>query len=532
MSPKRPIRPTVPGQPPEAPHSQRDTQAQTLPRNPVRGDGVETTSSSSSGSDTQAPEPLHSPVHLSDISSPAPVDTLPGALSLDPYYLSPELVPLLSAPDATSGIRTFRTRTYVELEEGGTVLLGHDAEGHHRARSSAELVASGPRLEQVAGSLLWRRVAVAVESDSSDASLTMTLHSLSDDDSYEATAPKRQRTTPAPTPQNEASVEPPPVFRPEWAFKPTLALPQFITVSGVHYKVMSRMDAREFPILYIQPPLHPAYDFDVLEAILRHTPEEQPRAVIRVPPHDHWEIDARLPFEKTLTAHVRDIFPEVTTVTLENIARRQFELANSSPYADAAGLTALRQIFHSWKHATPSPHPQWSDPLLMLSTLPTTAGITNTSRAIDLPAPSSTGALNRLDFDPMRFRQQWEYFLSTYSTIDFKRFMAGLLTRNGYTVMEPNNFNSFPALVFRRTGHDYLFFMSLHRTRIPKLSLPTHNNPNTTGMNLETQVGDAAAQAVKDAHEANRIVWLKGGSQILPGVADTVFIIRDDNARL
>ncbi|WP_413792146.1 MULTISPECIES: hypothetical protein [unclassified Pseudomonas] len=530
MSPKRPIRPTVPGQSPDAPHTHRDAQAEALPRHPIRGDGSGPTSSSPSGSDTQAPDPRQSPVHLSEIDSPEPIGTVSVALSLEPYYLSPELVPLLSEPDATSGIRTFRTRTYVELEDGGTVLLGRDAEDHYSARSSAELIASGPRLEQVPGSLLWRRVAVAIEAQSSDSSLTITLHSLSDDDSSPAIAPKRPRTTP-PT-QSEATAQNPPAFRPDWAFTPTLALPQFITANGVHYKVMSRMDAREFPIIYIQPPTHPAYDFDVLEAILRHTPEEQPRAVIRIPPDNHWEIDARLPFDKPLTAHVRDVFPEVTTVTLGNIARKQFELANSSPYADAAGLTALRQIFHSWTHATPSPHPQWSDPLLMLSILPTTSGITHTSRTIELPAPSSTGALNRLDFDPMRFRSQWDDFLSTYSTMDFKRFMAGLLTRNGYTVMEPNSFNSFPALVFRRTGHDNLFFMSLHRTRIPKLSIPMQNNPNTTGMNLETQVGDAAAQAVKDAHEANRIIWLKGGSQILPGFADTVFIIRDDNARL
>jgi hypothetical protein len=116
--------------------------------------------------------------------------------------------------------------------------------------------------------------------------------------------------------------------------------------------------------------------------------------------------------------------------------------------------------------------------------------------------------------------------------VDLKRFMASLLTRNGYTVMEPNAFNSFPALVFRRTGHDYVFFMSLHRTRLPKLSLPTHMNPNTTGVNLETQVGEDAAKAVRDAHQANKIIWLKGGSQIRPGFADTVFIIRDDNSRL
>ncbi len=497
----------------------------------MRTEGTDQVSVSPSGRHTEASESQPTTFQVSEITQQASAQGQAAPVSLDNYHLSPELVPLLSAPDATSGIRTFRTRTYVELEDGATVLLGRDAEQNYRARSSTELIASGPRLEQVEGSLLWRRVPQPIEPGSSDSPQTITLHSLSDDELSEGPAPKRQRTT-SPPPQSEAAVQGPAVFKRDWAFKPTLTLPHFITVNDVHYKVMSRMEARDYPILYIQPPTHPAYDFDVLEAILRHTPDEQPRAVIRVPPDNHWEIDARLPFEKPLTAYVRDVFPEVTTVTLENIARKQFELANSSTYADAAGLTALRQIFHSWKQATPSPHPQWSDPLLMLSVLPTSSGTTSTSRAIELPFPSTTGTLNRLDFDPMRFRRQWDYFLSTYSTVDFKRFMADLLSRHGYTVMEPNNFNSFPALVFRRTGHDYLFFMSLHRTRIPKLSLPTHTNPNTTGMNLETQVGDAAAQAVKDAHAANKIVWLKGGSQILPGHADTVFIIRDDNARL
>ncbi|SDU44194.1 hypothetical protein SAMN05216476_2157 [Pseudomonas mediterranea] len=482
----------------------------------------------SPGRHTEAAESQPTTLQVSEITQQASPHGDGAPVSLDDYHLSAELIPLLSAPDATSGIRTFRTRTYVELEDGATVLLGRDAEQNYRARSSTELIASGPRLEQVEGSLLWRRVPQPVEPGSSDSPQTITPYSL--DEPSEASAPKRQRTmSPA---QSEAAVQGPAVFRRDWAFQPTLTLPHFITVNDVHYKVMNRMEARDFPMLYIQPPSHPAYDFDVLEAILRHTPDEQPRAVIRVPPDNHWEIDARLPFEKPLTAYVRDAFPEVTTVTLENIARKQFELANSSTYADAAGLTALRQIFHSWRQATPSPHPQWSDPLLMLSILPTSSGVTSTSRAIELPFPSTTGTLDRMDFDPMRFRRQWDFFLSTYSTVDFKRFMAGLLSRNGYTVMEPNNFNSFPALVFRRTGHDYLFFMSLHRTRIPKLSLPTHTNPNTTGMNLETQVGDAAAQAVKDAHAANKIIWLKGGSQILPGHADTVFIIRDDNARL
>ncbi|MBT2340539.1 MULTISPECIES: hypothetical protein [Pseudomonas] len=526
MSPKRNTRPTV--STPDAPHATRDRETQTSPASPVRTEGADQAPVSPPGRQTEPAEPPLPTIRLSEITTQVLTGDGSVSVSLDNYYLPPELVPLLSEPDANSGIRTFRTRTYVELAEGGTVLLGRDAQDHYRARSSAELIASGPRLEQVEGSLLWRRIPQPVVTDGSDSTLTITLHTLPEEDSTEVSTPKRPRLS---EPQGAAPGDGTSVFSKNWGVEPRF-MPEFITINGVHYKVVTRVDAREFPITYIQHPTHAAYDFDVMEATLRHTPDEQPRSAIRVPPHDHWEIDPRLPFEKPLTAYVRDAFPEVTTVTLGNIARKQFELANNSTFADAAGLTALRQIFHSWKNGTPSPHPEWTDPLLMLPILPTSSGATSASRAIDLPVPSATGALDRLDFDPLWFQREWNFFTSTYSPMDLKRFMAGLLTRNGYTVMEPNTFNSFPALVFRRTGHDYVFFMSLHRTRIPKLSLPTHMNPNTTGINLETQVGEAAAQVVKDAHQANKIVWLKGGSQIRPNFADTVFIIRDDNARL
>ncbi len=435
---------------------------------------------------------------------------------------------MLSEPDTASGIRTFRTRTYVELSEGGTVLLGRDADQHYRARSSSELVASGPRLEQMEGSHLWRRIPhhdVTLSSDSNPAS---TPPKLTDDEWSEGGASKRPR----PSTSQSAETQSAPAFGKNWGLDPRFTLSQFVTLDNVHYKVVTSLNAREHPIIYIQSPAHPVYDFDLLEAILRHTPDEQPRSAIQVPPDNHWVIDTRLPFEKTLTAYVRDAFPEITTVTLENIARKQFELANNSEFAEAAGLTALRQIFHSWKNATPSPHPQWSDPLLMLTTLATSSSARGTARSIALPLPSTKGTLDRLDFDPLRFQQQWNYFLSTYTPVDLKRFMAGLLRRNGYTVMEPSSYSSFPALVFQRAGHDFVFFLSLHRTRIPKISLPGYTDPNVAGVLLENQVGEAAAKVVRDAHHANKVIWLKGGTEIRPGIADTVFIIRDDNSRL
>lgn len=529
MSPRRNTRPNIPKSSPDTPHSGRDTTLESRLSHPLRGEGTDQASISPTGRQLEGPESQPPPIQISEMTSQTAISDAPLSLSLDNYYLSSELVPLLSEPDATSGIRTFRTRTYVELSEGGTVLLGRDSEQNYRARSSTELIASGPRLEQVEGSLLWRRIAHHDMTHGSDADLTPTHHRLPDDEPSQVVAPKRPRTT---TAQGEAAEQSAPTFTKNWGVDPKFTPSELITIDNVHYKVVTRTDARESPITYIQSPLHPTYDFDLLEATLRHTPDEQPRGAIQVPPDNHWEIDARLPFEKPLTAYVRDCFPEVTTATLENIARKQFELANHSPFATAGGLTALRQIFSSWENATHSLHPHWSDPLLMLPILPTSSASKGAARSIALPIPSSTGVLDRLDFDPLRFQRQWLYFMTTYSPVDFKRFMAALLTRNGYTVMEPTSFNSFPALVFQRTGHDYVFFMSLHRTRIPKISLPMYIDPITAGTRLETQVGEAAAKVVQDAHNADKIIWLKGGTEIRPGIADTIFIIRDDNARI
>ncbi|WP_144238602.1 hypothetical protein [Pseudomonas brassicacearum] len=482
MSPRRNTRPNMPKSSPDTPHSSRDTPLETMLG--MRGDGTDQASVSPTGHPIEARESQRPTIRISEMASQTAISDAPLSVTLDNYYLSPELVPMLSEPDPTSGIRTFRTRTYVDLSEGGTVLLGRDSEQNYRARSGIELVASGPRLEQVEGSHLWRRIA------------------------------HRE------------------VFNKNWGIDPRFTVSGFITLDNVHYKVVTRSDAREHPIAYIQPPTHPTYDFDLLEATLRHTPDEQPRGAVQIPPHNHWEIDARLPFEKPLTAYVRDCFPEVTTTTLENIARKQFELANDAPFADAAGLTALRQIFNSWKNATPTPHPHWSDPLLMLPTLATASSSRGAARSITLPIPSSTGTLERLDFDPLRFQRQWLFFQTTYTPVEFKRFMTALLTRNGYTVMEPSSYNSFPALVFQRAGHDYVFFISLHRTRIPKISLPTYLDPNTAGVLLENQIGEAAAKVVREAHAANKIIWLRGGTEIRPGIPDTVFIIRDDYSRL
>jgi len=85
----------------------------------------------------------------------APVDARPPApqLSLQDYLVTTGAT---LQPANGEGLRIFNRRTYVDLVEGGTVLVAVDPEtGLHRARLSSERLPSGPVLLRDTGSGLW-----------------------------------------------------------------------------------------------------------------------------------------------------------------------------------------------------------------------------------------------------------------------------------------------------------------------------------------------------------------------------------------
>ncbi len=430
------------------------------------------------------------------------------------YFLAPGLVNRLPPPDLLNGIRSAGRHAYVDLVEGGTVQIGPDAQNGMRARLSNELLASGPLLERVEGTLVWRPVLTGNAPDAGTSQLFISRHRVPDD---EPSAVPSKRPRLEETPWNG------------WSIDPQHATPGDIRVDGIQYKVIPRGNAND-PIVYIKNPNHLIYDFDLLDRTLRLDPQQQPRGAIQVPPAQHWQIDPTLPFERPLTNYVSQYFPELSATSLENIAFHQFVLANGANIATGSGLTLLRQTFNDWKTGNSHPRPQLADPLLMLPILPTSGG--GAIRVIELPTPTPGGPLQRLDFDPALFRQEWLYSTNTQSAVDLKRFMATLLTRNGYAVFDPSPSNSFPALVFKRTGHDYVFFISLHRIRGRKINQTLNVDQHSASLRLHIQVGAAAAAAVIAAHATHKVVWLRGGPQTLANADDTVFIVRDGHARL
>ncbi|MHC8366247.1 hypothetical protein ACYZT9_10285 [Pseudomonas sp. ZT5P21] len=521
MSPKHPIRTHAPGTSNEGPTGIRDKAPDYLPRRPVN---------------TQSPEPGHAQAHQFPERAPLPdappsgieVINLPIGIqirrasterSISDYYLAPKLVDRLPAPDPETGIRSISSgRQYVDLVDGGTVPLGNDSEGHYRAKQMTELEPAGPRLERVAGTPTWRRVD---RNSVSMADSELIVSRVRQGDGQEEAGPSKR-----PRPMDSSS-EP----WKDWGLSPQHASPDDVTIDGVRYKTLPRSDTPNHPVVYIKNPAHLVYDFDLMQVTLKRDINQQPRGAIQIPPTHHWEIDPNLPFGGPFTDYVATYFPELTADSLLNVARKQFSLANGSDIATGAGLTTLRQVFNDWKTRGNTPRPELIDPLLMLPVVPMSPG-KGTARVLELPVLSDQAPLQRLTFDPRKFYADWDYFAnSTQYGGDIKRFMASLLTRNGYTVFEPTTAQSYPTLIFQRTEHDFVFYMSLHRVHGKKIHIPSTSDQGFAPHRLLELIGVPAMRAVASAEAANKLIWLKGGSHISTDRPDSVFIVRSEDPR-
>ncbi|WP_160107623.1 hypothetical protein [Pseudomonas izuensis] len=540
MSPKHPIRPKLPDSSIDSPSGIRDTDPGHFPRRPVN---------------TLDPEPAsqpgqHFPEHAQTIDAQPPaieVIDLPADLHISQiiadlpisnYYLAPGLVDRLPDPDPATGLRSIVVgRQYVDLVEGGTVAVANDAQGYFRAKQMSELVPSGPRLERVEGMLKWHQVRPD-NSGMGDSELIVTINRLPGDGQEEAGPSKRPRRTEEEYPAEDAASSVSRISEADtssepwnnWGIAPQHASPEDITIAGVIYKTVPRGESPDHPIVYIKNPTHLIYDFDLLQATLRREPEQQPRGTIQIPPTNHWEVDPHLPFDRALTAYVAAYFPELSESSLLNVASKQFYLANGSDVATSAGLTTLRQVFNDWRSLNIAPRPELADPLLMLPVSPMTAG-EGMSRVMELPLQSDQARLQRLEFDPHKFRTEWQHFTKTQYAVDLKRFMASLLTRNGYAVFDPTIADSYPMLVFGRIGHDFVFCMTLHRVLGKKIHIPPSHDQGFSLDRLPELIGLPAMQAVQGAQAANKLIWLKGGSQVSRDRPDSIFIVRSNDPR-
>ncbi|MHC8358477.1 hypothetical protein ACYZTL_25530 [Pseudomonas sp. LB3P81] len=151
---------------------------------------------------------------------------------------------------------------------------------------------------------------------------------------------------------------------------------------------------------------------------------------------------------------------------------------------------------------------------------------------MELPLLSDQVPLQRLEFDPGKLLEEWRYFTTTQNGADLKRFMTNLLTRYGYTVFAPTSADAWPALVFQRTGHDFGFYMTLHRVLGKRIHIPSTSHRGFSPDRLPKLIGLPAMQAVQGAQAVNKLIWLKGGSQSSADRPGSIFIVRSDDPRV
>jgi hypothetical protein len=524
MSPKRPLKPGTNTPSPDTPFPFPDIGPPALQRLPlnIAPHGTDRTPVDQPGIPVQSSPSRSVPLEIADLPLETHITPVIVHAPIEHFFLPPNQLSRLPAPNALSGIREHGTQRYfVDLQEGGTVLLGIDSENHFRARLNSDFKPSGPRVERVEGTLIWRVKPTDESAGDNHSRLTVKRLRTPDDDSGEVVAPKRSLT--------HADDEGSGPWK-KWEAPPQHASFGSLEVDGIRFLLVPRGTDPDHPIVYIKNPEHWVYDFDYMERILDTDLKQQPRGAIRVPPANQWEVDPNLPFQHPLKQYIATYFPQLSEISVAKVARHQFGLANDGDLATGVGLTRLRQTFNDWKSGNSAPRPPLADPLLMLPILPTSSIGPGFARTLDLPTASPEGPLKRLDFDLTK--QEWDDFKTTQSGTELKRMMTGILNRQGYDVFPPTSANAFPALVFRRKNHPFVFFISLYRVKGRKINQPLNSDPNATDARLNTQIGYAALQEILQAHAEKRLVWLKGGSQVMASQTDTVFIVRDDESRL
>jgi hypothetical protein len=271
MSPKRPIKPGASTTSPETPFTLPDVGPPALHRLPlnIAPHGEDRVPVDHLRAPVQSPSSRHAPLEIVDLPAETHITPVVVHVPIEHFFLPPNQLSRLPAPNALSGIRELGTqRHFVDLQEGGTVLLGIDSENHFRARLNSDYRPSGPRVERVEGTLTWRVKPSDESAGGSDSRLTLKRLRNPDDDPQDVVAPKRSSTS-----TGEEWSDP----WKKWDAPPQQASIGGIEVDGIRFLLVPRGTDPDHPIVYIKNPEHWVYDFDYMERILGTDLMQQPR---------------------------------------------------------------------------------------------------------------------------------------------------------------------------------------------------------------------------------------------------------------
>lgn len=471
-------------------------------------------------------------------SAPRPASTL---------FLPKQLAETLThAKDSGHGLRFDRKkRTYVDMQGtpdpqsdlSSTVRVRRNSDGIYQQCSADERTPSGPLVEQVPGTKLWRELTRATTSEQPRSRLDVD-QQTGESESAQPGPSKRPRLEPEDriTPDTEifadrllldasGAMNLSTAYWRNWGQPQKPAEAASIEINGLHYRIVSQSLQANPRLVYLEHPRFSPKRFDAFERMLGDEPTLQP--IWAVKRDEGWTVmENRVPFATPLTQQVANAYNYLANDSASAIARNVFDRAAYQAPIDGNGLARLNQVFRHWRDRanTFSPRRDLSDPLMLLPTLPTTFGTTTPPWSIHLPARSAT-EFNRLDFDPTSL-PVWSAYLSAPVSANLQTLFRTVLQHNGYSVFSSGRVLSENALVFHREKLDAVFVLKipddphnlLQRPALPGFEIATPQFRDT--------VGETTHQRFIEYLSEGKIIYLVGGIE-LKRASPTLYIVRE-----
>lgn len=419
-------------------------------------------------------------------------------------------------PANNLGIRWHNLRSYVELINEGTVLVGKGANGDYQATTPQEGTPSGPVLERIGETRFWRRKPVS----------SRPAEKRKTPEDAEHGPIKRSRTDESPDASTHAPITSD--LNPyAWASWGTLVKPEqveSVQIDQLHYQIVPQ---GQFPyplMTYLQHPDFPPSRFEVFEKMLAESPGLQPVVAIRNSASSPWNVQGNVrQFDRPITQTVMDSFKDFSVHTSRAIAKRLFERAGHSEILIQDGLSAIAVTLRHWKDKSILSVPELENPVDLLPVARRTGPL---GKHISTLPPTPGDPLQRLDFNLQRYPVEWTRYVMQQSDYSLKHLISTVLSNNGYDVFPFTNTPWNPVLIFKRANHEKIYFLKLGLAEGDYIELKT-TPPELSDPDLANKVGNDAYQALMTADAQSNIVWLLGGAQSTASGWQSVFIMRE-----
>ncbi|MHC8382522.1 hypothetical protein [Pseudomonas sp. LB3P14] len=423
-------------------------------------------------------------------------------------------------------------RAFVDTQTDGTTHVRKNADGEYQSTDFSERDPSGPLLERIEGTALWRQKLPSASTANKPVPDAVVV------DDEPVPGPSKRPRLEEPSVSDLATYESRSVSQthPQTAYEPYDWLPwghinkpaavESVQLGWLHYVTLPRgtLEVGSPRVYFLQNPAFTQTSFDAFERMLRDTPWLQPVATYRTGVDPSQARPGRRLFGKPFSDSARDAFNEFSELTCRAIARKVFELADDSPLATTSGLMKLKLVLDQWQRKPVNAAPALADPLKLL---PVTEIVEVSGRKLIPLPPETDGPLQRLDFDPRRFPSAWKHYLADPSDYNLKLLFGALLTRSGYEVFPTGHEHKGPTLVFKRADDSRLYALKLGVTEGDALALNNVSGNELASPSLMSRIGGDAFAALMTANAQNNVIWLLGGIQKTTSSERSVFIIRE-----